>query len=166
MAGLGVATEHGSSPRSGRTPWKNEPSAQLPATRAAPRASRLSCFRLVLPPDVDHGADSRASRTMPRRHTPACSHPGGESLRSVRPKKVDFIVCGTSSSQLDRRSVVLMMTKPYEGQADMVRLTAREGSGDPRAHGASVTRSLKPCSAVRPPESGFVIINTADLRPT
>ena len=40
--------------------------------------------------------------------------------------------------------VVLMMAKPYEGQADKDRLTAREGWGDPRAHGASVTRLLRP----------------------
>ena len=39
---------------------------------------------------------------------------------------------------------MLVMMKPYGGQADTGRLTAREGSRDPRAHGASVTRSEAP----------------------
>jgi hypothetical protein len=50
---------------------------------------------------------------------------------------------------------VVGVAKPYGGQADTDRLTAREGWGDPRAHGASVTRSLRPSQ--RGPATGIGI---------
>ena len=49
-------------------------------------------------------------------------------------------------------SVVVIVAKPCGGQADMNRLTARDGSGDQPAHGAGVTRP--PAASQRGPATG------------